>query len=60
MRLKTLLLRPLQSLLSKEPAAQLIRNTARKQWRLIAMKLGSSLVEAFTEGATLGVVFLAV
>jgi ATP-binding cassette, subfamily B, bacterial MsbA len=38
----------------------LIRNTARNQWRLIAIKLGSSLVEAFTEGATLAVVFLAV
>ncbi len=51
---------PLQSLLSQEPAAQLIRSTARQQWRLIALNLGSSLVEAFTEGATLAVVFLAV
>ena len=51
---------PLQSLLSQEPAAQLIRSTARQQWRLIVLNLGSSLVEAFTEGATLAVVFLAV
>ena len=51
---------PLQSLLSQEPAAQLIRSTARQQWRLILLNLGSSLLEAFTEGATLAVVFLAV
>ena len=60
MRLPSRLQRPLQSLLSQEPATQLIRSTARQQWRLIALNLGSSLVEAFTEGATLAVVFLAV
>lgn len=60
LRLPPRLQRPLQSLLSQEPAAQLIRSTARQQWRLIALNLGSSLVEAFTEGATLAVVFLAV
>jgi ATP-binding cassette, subfamily B, bacterial MsbA len=47
-------------LFSQEPAAQLIRRTASQQWRLIALNLGSSVVEAFSEGATLGVVFLAV
>lgn len=46
--------------LSNEPAARLIRQTAREQWRLIALNLGSSLVEALTEGLTLAVVFLAV
>ncbi|WP_232756195.1 ABC transporter ATP-binding protein [Vulcanococcus limneticus] len=60
MRLTPRLQRSLQSLLSQEPAAQLIRSTARQQWRLIVLNLGSSLVEAFTEGATLAVVFLAV
>jgi subfamily B ATP-binding cassette protein MsbA len=45
---------------SQEPAAQLIRSIAREQWRLLAVNLGSSVVEALTEGATLGVVFLAV
>jgi ATP-binding cassette subfamily B protein/subfamily B ATP-binding cassette protein MsbA len=50
----------LQSFVSEEPAAQLIRQTARQQWRLIALNLGSSLMESFSEGATLGVVFLAV
>jgi len=33
---------------------------ARQQWRLLVLNLGSSLVEAATEGATLAVVFLAV
>ena len=60
MRLPAALHRPLQPLLSQEPAAQLIRHTARQQWRLLALNLGSSLVEAATEGATLAVVFLAV
>lgn len=50
----------LTPILSREPAAQLMRQTARQQWRLIAVNVISSLVEAFSEGATLGVVFLAV
>ena len=59
--LKTPWLRSLlQPFLSQEPAAQLIRQTARQQWRLIAVNLGSSVLEAFSEGATLAVVFLAV
>lgn len=55
---------PVQSLLapflSEGPASMLIRQTARQQWRLIAVNLTSSLIEAFSEGATLGVIFLAV
>jgi subfamily B ATP-binding cassette protein MsbA len=47
-------------LYSQEPATRLIRQTARQQWRLIAMNLGSSLVGAFSEGGTLAVVFLGV
>ncbi|MEB3277239.1 MAG: ABC transporter ATP-binding protein [Cyanobacteriota bacterium] len=50
----------LTPLLSQQPAAQLIRRTAREQWRVLALNLGSSVVEAFTEGATLAVIFLAV
>lgn len=49
-----------RSLLSQEPVAQLIRHTARQQWRLLILNLVSSLVEALTEGATLAVIFLAV
>jgi subfamily B ATP-binding cassette protein MsbA len=60
-RLAKRLLGPvLMPLLSQQPAARLIRQTARQQWRLIALNLGSSVVEAFSEGATLAVVFLAV
>jgi subfamily B ATP-binding cassette protein MsbA len=50
----------LAPLLSQEPAARLIRSTAREQWRLLAVNLGSSVLEAVSEGATLAVVFLAV
>lgn len=50
----------LRPLLSQEPVSKLMRETARKQWRLIALTLGSSLVEAFSEGASLAVVFMAV
>jgi subfamily B ATP-binding cassette protein MsbA len=45
----------LAPLLSQEPAAQLIRSTARQQWRLLAVNLGSSVVEALSEGGTLAV-----
>jgi len=55
---------PLQKLLaplrSQEPAARLIRHTARQQWRLLAVNAGSNLLQAFSDGATLAVVFLAV
>ncbi len=46
--------------MSQEPASQLIRQTARQQWRLLALNLATSLLEAFSEGASLAVVFLAV
>ena len=49
------LLAPLRS---DEPVDRLIRSTARQQWRLIVLNLSSSLVEAFTEGATLAVMFI--
>lgn len=52
--------RILHPLRSQEPAAQLIRQTARQQWRLLVVNVGGSLVEALSEGATLAVVFLAV
>lgn len=45
---------------SQDPAYQLIRNTARTQWRLIALNIGSGLLQSFSEGVTFGVVFLAV
>jgi len=42
------------------PAARIIRATARQQWRLISVNILTSLFEAFSEGATFGVIFLAV
>ncbi len=45
---------------SQEPVAQLIRHTARQQWKLLTINIGGSLLEAFSEGATLAVLFLAV
>lgn len=46
--------------IERSPSGELIRSTARQQWRTIALNLGTSLVEAFSEGATFGVIFLAV
>ena len=57
---RRILRRELQHLRSQDPAAQLIRHTARQQWVLLAVNAGASLLQAFSEGATLGVVFLAV
>jgi ATP-binding cassette, subfamily B, bacterial MsbA len=45
---------------SQEPAYQLIRQTARAQWRLVTLNVTSNLVGALSEGGTLAVVFLAV
>ena len=59
-QLKSIVQPALRPLLSDQPAARLIRQTARQQWRLIVLNFTSSLVEALSEGATLGVVFLAV
>lgn len=44
----------------KSPAARLTFTTARKHWRLIVVNLLSSLFEALTEGATLGIIFMAI
>lgn len=44
----------------KEPVYQLICSTAIQHWRLLALNLGSSLVEALSEGVTLALVFMAV
>ena len=44
----------------QSPAARLTIRTARKEWRLIAINFISSIFEALTEGATLGIIFLAV
>lgn len=50
----------LEPFAGREPAARLIRSTARQQWKLLVVNLLSSLTEAASEGATFGVIFLAV
>jgi len=50
----------LEPFLSQQPAYQLIRHTARKEWRLLSLTLCSGLLQTVSEGATFGVVFLAV
>ena len=42
------------------PANHLILQTAKDQWLLILVSLISSLIAAFSEGATLGIIYLAV
>ena len=50
----------LSSYFNNQPAAVLIRKTARQQWRLISANLLSNVSQAFCEASTLGVIFLAV
>ncbi|MFO7628916.1 MAG: ABC transporter ATP-binding protein, partial [Prochlorococcaceae cyanobacterium] len=52
--------RLLEVFLDQRPASRLIRHTARQQWKLIAVNMTSSIGQALTEGATLGVIFMAV
>ena len=42
------------------PVAKLIVSTARRYWRLLLINTGSSLLQAFSEGLSLAVVFMAV
>ena len=42
------------------PASRLIRQTARKEWKVLSLSMLCNLLQAAAEGATLGVVFLAV
>jgi len=42
------------------PASRLIRQTARQEWKVLSFSMLCNLLQAAAEGATLGVVFLAV
>jgi hypothetical protein len=44
----------------QEPASVLIRETAKKEWKLILLNFLAAIVQAAAEGLTLGVMFLAV
>jgi ATP-binding cassette subfamily B protein/subfamily B ATP-binding cassette protein MsbA len=49
-----------EPLRDQRPASRLIRRTARQEWRLISLNMLCNLLQAAAEGATLGVMFLAV
>ena len=44
----------------QRPAARLIRHSAKKYWRLLALNFSTSLAASLSEGATLGIIFLSV
>ncbi|WP_216901286.1 ABC transporter ATP-binding protein [Synechococcus sp. CCY 9618] len=50
----------LAPLTDQKPAARLIRHSVKKYWKLLSLNFGTSLVASLSEGATLGVIFLAV
>lgn len=54
------LLRVFTPVLDRRPAARLIRETARDQWKLIGLNALMSISQAVSEGATLGVIYLTV
>jgi len=57
---RRLVRRALEPLRDQRPASRLIRRTARKEWRLIGLNTFCNLLQAAAEGASLGVMFLAV
>ncbi|MCT0208520.1 ABC transporter ATP-binding protein [Synechococcus sp. CS-1332] len=44
----------------QRPAARLIRTSAKKYWKLLALNFSTSLIASLSEGATLGIIFLSV
>ena len=46
--------------IDRRPAARLIRHSAKRYWKLIALNFTTSLTASLSEGATLGIIFLAV
>ncbi len=57
---RRLIRQALEPLRDQRPASRLIRRTARQEWRLISLNMFCNLLQAAAEGATLGVMFLAV
>lgn len=58
--LRRLCRQALEPLRDQRPASRLIRHTAKQEWRLISINMLCGLIQAAAEGATLGVMFLAV
>lgn len=56
----TVLAAVLSPLTSNSPSGLLIRQTAKRQWKILSINVGSSLFEAFSEGITLGLIFLSI
>ncbi|MBW4530496.1 MAG: ABC transporter ATP-binding protein/permease [Aphanothece saxicola GSE-SYN-MK-01-06B] len=44
----------------QRPAARLIRQSAKKNWKLLVLNFSTSLAASLSEGATLGIIFLSV
>ncbi len=58
--LRRLVRHALAPLLDPRPASRLIRQTARKEWKVLSFGMLCNLLQAAAEGATLGLIFLAV
>ncbi|MEA5441277.1 ABC transporter ATP-binding protein [Cyanobium gracile] len=53
--------KPLRApLTDQKPASRLIRQSAKKHWKLLALNFSTSLAASLSEGATLGIIFLSV
>ncbi len=50
----------LEPFTSARPAARLIRQSARQQWRLLALNISTNILSSLSEGGTLGIIFLAI
>ena len=50
----------LEPFLSNQPAARTIRRLSRQQWKLLALNVVANLLASIGEGATLGIIFLAI
>lgn len=44
----------------QKPAARLIRQSVKRNWKLLVLNFSTSLVASLSEGATLGIIFLSV
>lgn len=50
----------LEPFTSNQPAARTIRRLSRQQWKLLVLNVGANLLSSLGEGATLGIIFLAI
>ena len=57
---RRLLLPLVAPFIDRRPAARLIRHSAKRYWKLIVLNFTTSLTASLSEGATLGIIFLAV